>query len=448
MANSDSRNKVTGIPPNALETEERVIGTLLLHSQAIPNVAEILKPDCFYSAVNRTIYQAILNLYVANEPIDIVSVHEELKKQGKIGEATSIPSLSKMTEITSSRSNLDYHARLILEKWILRELIVAAYDISHDAFEGKKDVFEIIEQSEKTIFNVTQSAFKKDAIHINEANKLTLEHLEKIKNKGVDNYAISTGFLDLDEVLGGLRKSESIIIAGRPSMGKTALALNIGENASQRVPTAIFSLEMSTQSLSIRHLASSSGVDSRKLQRGTFNDAEAAKLLRASKTDCNLYVDDTPSLNVIEWKSKSRRMKAEKNIGLIIIDYMQLMKGAGASRELEISNISQTIKATAKELDIPIITLSQMNRSVEQRTTKKPQLSDLRESGAIEQDADVVMFVHRPEYYDIDVDENGKSTENMAEIIIAKNRNFGVGDCKLTFQKELTKFVNYARDFS
>lgn len=442
-------------PPNAVEVERSVLGAMLIDQDAVPKAIEILKPDAFYDKKNRTIFEAMTSLYEADEPIDTVSIYEELKKSGKVDEVGGAAYISKLSQDISSAANIDYHSRIVLEKWILRQLITASMDIAHTAYEGNEDVFDLLDAAESKIFRISEEGIKESFKSMDKAVKEALELIEAIHSKNISSFSVPTGFVELDEILGGFQKSDLIIIAARPSMGKTAFAMSIARNAAIEHHTAIgiFSLEMSTIQLATRLISAEARINAHNVRTGKFRAEEGAKISRTvhKLSKAPIYIDDTPGISILELRAKARRLKNEKNCGLIIVDYLQLVNPAGnmESREREISSISRSLKALAKELNIPVVALSQLNRAVETRSDKKPMLSDLRESGSIEQDADVVLFLYRPEMYQIQTfgsgDMQGESTEGIAEVIVGKQRNGPTGEVRLKFIKEYARFENLER---
>jgi len=435
-------------PPAVVEVERQVIGAMLLDNDAIPRVFEILKTDSFFDPKHRTLFNSIQSLYEANEPVDTVTLYEELNKEGKAEEAGGAAYITKLSQDIASAANVDYHARIVLEKWILRKLIATSLEVATSAYEGREDVFDLLDEAETKMFGISQEGTKESFTSMDKAVKEALELIEAIHSKQLGTFSVPSDYHQLDDMLGGFQKSDLIIIAARPSMGKTAFALSIARNAAvdNKVPTAIFSLEMSTIQLATRLISAEARIDAQSLRTGRFRAAEGPKISRTVHKlgSAPIYIDDSPGLTVLEMRAKARRLKKEKNIGMIIIDYLQLMSGAGKaeSREREISVISRSLKALAKELNVPVLALSQLNRSVESTTDKRPMLSHLRESGAIEQDADVVLFLYRPEVYKISQFPSGDSTEGIAEIIIGKQRNGPVGEVKLKFIKEYARFEN------
>lgn len=438
------------IPPSAPDIEMSVLGAMMIEKEAVSKVISMIDTSVFYLKEHQIIFEAIKKLFESNEPIDYVSIYEELKKNEKIDEAGGIAYLTKLSQNISSAANIEYHTRIILEKSILRKLITTSHSIAQVSYEGTEDAFDILDLAERQIFEISESFMKKSYTDMEKAVYQALEYIEAIhSNEEMKKFAVPTGFYELDDKLGGFHKSDLIILAARPSMGKTALALTLARNAAieYKVPIALFSLEMDTLQLVLRLICAEGRLDAHKVRTGRLPNEEGIKLGKiASKLiEAPIYIDDSPSQSILEIRAKSRRLKAEKNIGLVVVDYLQLIQGPSnsESREREISYISRSLKALAKELNIPVLALSQLNRMVETRHDKKPQLSDLRESGSIEQDADVVMFLNRPEYYGItNFPEDGLSTEGVAEVIIAKQRNGPVGEVRLMFKKEYARFEN------
>ncbi len=438
-------------PPAAPEIEASVLGAMLIEKEAVPKAIELLTAESFYLKEHRLIFEAMVSLFDSGEPIDTVTLYEELKKREHLEEVGGAVYLSKLSQNISSAANIEYHAKIILEKEILRGLITSSHEIARSAYEGTQDAFDILDDAERRIFEITEAHLKKSFQGMDRAVRDALEYIEALHSNSKQKFSVPTGFYELDEMLGGFQKSDLIIIAARPSMGKTAFALTLARNAAidHKVPVGIFSLEMSTMQLIIRMLCSEGRLNAHLVRTGKLPSEEGVKLSKNAHKliESPVYVDDAPAQTVLEIRAKARRLKTEKNIGLIIIDYLQLMQGPAniESREREISHISRSLKSLAKELNIPVIALAQLNRAVETRTDKRPQLSDLRESGSIEQDADVVLFLNRPEYYGIKTfPDDGSSTEGIAEVIIGKQRNGPVGDVKLAFIKEYARFENLA----
>ncbi|HEX2962075.1 MAG: replicative DNA helicase [Ignavibacteria bacterium] len=435
-------------PPQAPEVEMAVLGAMMIEKEAVPKGIELLTPEAFYIKQHRLIFEAMQSLFEANEPIDTVTLYEELKKKGQVEDVGGAVYLSRLSQNISSAANIEYHAKIVLEKHILRGLISASMEIAQSAYEGAEDAFDLLDRAERQIFEITEAHMKKSYSQMNKAVIQAMEYIELIHSKKHQQFAVPTGFYQMDDMLGGFQKSDLIIIAARPSMGKTAFALSLARNAAvdHKVPVAIFSLEMATIQMVIRMICSEARLNAHLVRTGKLPNEEGPKLSRNihKLSEAPIFIDDSPSQTILEIRAKCRRLKAEKNLGLIMIDYLQLMNASTKmeSREREISHISRSLKALAKELNIPVIALAQLNRAVESRTDKRPMLSDLRESGSIEQDADVVMFIHRPEYYGMKQDADGNSLEGVAEIIIGKQRNGPTGDVRLKFFKDYARFEN------
>lgn len=440
---------VANQPPSAVDVEIAVLGAMLLENEAVPKAIEVLRAECFYDKRNRIIFDAMTSLYQSNEPIDTVSIYEELKKENKVEEVGGAVYLGKLTQDISSSANIDYHARVILEKWILRQLISTSMDIAGQAYQGHDDVFDLLDAAESKIFQISEQGIKESFKSMDKAVKEALELIEAIHSKSISSFSVPSGFFALDDLLGGFQKSDLIIVAARPSMGKTAFAMSAARNAAidHNIPVAVFSLEMATIQLATRLISAEARINAHSVRTGKFKAEDGARISRTvhKLSKAPMYIDDTPAISVLELRAKARRLKNEKNIGLIVIDYLQLLSSHVhmESREREISTISRSLKALAKELNIPVMALSQLNRAVEARHDKKPMLSDLRESGSIEQDADVVLFLYRPEVYGItQFANNGDSTEGCAEVIVGKQRNGPVGDARLKFMKDYARFEN------
>ena len=437
-------------PPSAPEIEASVLGAMMIEKEAVPKAIELLSSESFYLKAHKKIFEAMISLFESGEPIDTVTLYEELKKREELEEVGGAVYLSKLSQNISSAANIEYHAKIILEKEILRGLITSSHEIAKAAYEGNEDAFDILDEAERKIFEITESHLKKSFLGMDRAVRDALEYIEAIHSKSNLKFSVPTGFYELDEMLGGFQKSDLVIIAARPSMGKTAFALTLARNAAieHKIPVGIFSLEMSTMQLVIRMLCAEGRLNAHLVRTGKLPSSEGVKLSKNAHKliESPIFVDDTPAQTILEIRAKARRLKVEKNIGMVIIDYLQLMQGPAKveSREREISHISRSLKSLAKELNIPVLALAQLNRAVETRTDKRPQLSDLRESGSIEQDADVVIFLNRPEYYGMMKDENGNSLEGVAEIIVGKQRNGPIGEVKLAFIKEYARFENLA----
>jgi replicative DNA helicase len=431
------------LPPQNLEAETSVLGAVLLENEALNRVLEILKEDDFYRNAHRRIFSAILHLYEHSEPVDLITLSEVLKTRGELDDVGGVEYLNSLVNCVPTAANISYYAKIIKEKALLRKLINRTTEIVSQSYSISGDVDEFIDQAERTIFEISEDRVRPSFYPIKDLIKSSFKTIERLYEKRQLITGVPTGFQRLDELTSGLQPSDLIIIAGRPSMGKTALALNIAQNASVQaaIPAAIFSLEMSKEQLALRMLCSEAKVDAHRLRGGFLSESDWPKLTRAagSLSEAPLFIDDTPGLSALEMRAKTRRLKIEHNLGLVIVDYLQLMRGRARadSREQEISDISRSLKALAKELSIPVIALSQLNRRVEERGDKRPQLSDLRESGAIEQDADVILFLYREEVYNKSEENRGK-----AELIIGKQRNGPTDKVDLAFLDKYTRFEN------
>jgi replicative DNA helicase len=439
------------VPPSALDVEEQILGAMLLEKESIPKAVEILEEDAFHSDKNRLIYHAILSLFERSEPADCITVAEELRRMGQLERAGGEAYLVDLTMRVTSAANIEFHARIVLEKALLRRLITTSSAIAGKAFNAGEDAFDLLDLAEQEIFKISEWRLKRNFVAMDRAVHDTLEMLESIHGKHDGVTGVPTGFRDLDTLTGGWQRSDLIIIAGRPSSGKTAFALSLAANAAlhKQKPTAvgIFSLEMATQQLVMRLLCADARVDAHALRTGRLPEEDWRKVGVAAGrvAKAPIFIDDTAGLGILELRAKARRLKADQSVGLLIVDYLQLMQGpkGAENREKEISAISRSLKGLAKELNVPVIALSQLSRAVEGRQGKRPILSDLRESGAIEQDADVVMFVHRPEMY-ADQKAESPETEGRAEIIIGKQRNGPIDDIALAFVKRYARFENLA----
>jgi len=431
------------IPPQSLEAEVSVLGGILLENEALNRVLEVIREGDFYRESHRKIFSAILNLYERNEPADLITLSEVLKKRGSFEEVGGIEYLNSLVNSVPTAANISYYAKIIKEKSILRKLINRATEIISQGYGDAGDVDEFLDRAEHSIFEISEDRVRPSFYPIKDIIKSSFKTIEKLYEKRQLITGVATGFSRLDELTSGLQPSDLIIVAGRPSMGKTAFALNIAQHAAieARVPAAIFSLEMAKEQLALRMLCSEAKVDAHRLRGGFLSESDWPKLTRAAGnlSEAPIFIDDTPGLTALEMRAKSRRLKAERNLGLIIVDYLQLMRGKANSdtREQEISDISRSLKALAKELTVPVIALSQLNRRVEERGDRRPQLADLRESGAIEQDADVIIFLYRDEVYSRSDENKGK-----AEIIIGKQRNGPTDKFELAFLDKYTCFEN------
>lgn len=447
-------NEFGVLPPQAIELEEAVLGAIMLEKNAALEVLDILQPECFYSPAHQKIFAVIVDLSRDYQPIDILTVTEELRKTKELDEVGGAYYISKLTSKVGSAAHIDHHARIIAQKHIQRELIKIVIDIQRQAYDDSTDVLDLLNYAENSIFQLAEGNIKSDTVKISEVIGLAIDKIEEASKKEDNMSGVPSGFVSLDRVTSGWQPSDLVILAARPSMGKTAFVLSMARNmtVNHKVPLAIFSLEMSVLQLVNRLIAAETELSSEKLRAGKLEDYEWEQLDIKTKNlnDAPMYVDDTPAISIFELRAKCRRLKTQGGLKMVIIDYLQLMSGppeTKGNREQEVSTISRGLKAIAKELDVPIIALSQLNRSVEMRSgDKRPQLSDLRESGAIEQDADIVCFIHRPEKYGITEDEEGNSTHGLAEIIIAKHRNGAVCDVQLKFRSELAKFEEFEVD--
>lgn len=437
------------VPPHDEDAEQAVLGSMLTDNDAVMAAIEVLKEDAFYREDNKIIYQAILNLYSKSEPIDIITLKDELESMGKFEQVGGFEYLASLPDKVPTTANVQKYIKIVEEKSVLRNLIKTANEIIELGYNPTEDVEDIMDGAEKKIFDIMQSKNTKSYTPIKDVLVESFTNLEKLYNQKQHVTGVPTQFYDLDDKTAGLHGSELILVAARPAMGKTAFALNIATNAALRanVPVAIFSLEMSKDQLVNRMLCSEAMVDSNKVRTGKLDEEDWTKLAEAigPLSEAGVYIDDTPGISVMEIRTKCRKLKMEKNIGLVVIDYLQLISGSNkrnGSREQEISEISRSLKVLAKELNVPVIALSQLSRAVEQRDDHRPMLSDLRESGAIEQDADIVMFLYRDDYY------NKESAEkDIAEVIIAKQRGGSTGTVKLYWMGNYTKFVNIERRF-
>lgn len=442
------------MPPNAVDFEKLVIGTFLIDKKGLDYSIDLLTSDVFYDPRHQVIFSAITKLFEGNHPVDLMTVIQELKKEGKLGAAGGDHYIIDLTMGVSSSAHIEYHVRVILEKFILRSLINVSANVIDSSYKESTDVFELLDKAEQSFFEITNGTIKKGFDTANSLVKQAIDTIKSLKDKeGLSG--IPSGFRDIDKETGGWQNSDLIIIAARPAMGKTAFLLSMARNIAveHKIPLALFSLEMASVQLITRMIASETGISSEKLRKGQMSDEEWARLFSnvSELENAPLYIDETPSLSVFDFRAKCRRLVMQHGVKIIMVDYLQLMTansgGKGGNREQEIATISRSLKAIAKELNVPVIALSQLSRSVETRPGKRPQLSDLRESGAIEQDADIVSFIFRPEYYKIttwDNDEEGAqtSTENQAELIIAKHRNGATADVRMSFFKNIAKFAD------
>ena len=436
------------LPPQNLEAEQCVLGSILLQQGALVKILELVTPVDFYRDAHKIIFSAMVALFEKNEPLDIITVSNILKDKNQLEQVGGPAYLSNLTDIVPLAANIIYYAQIIRSKSILRRLILTCTEIASRCYEEQNEIDSLVDDAEQTIFEISRTKSSQDFQALSKIIPDTFKKIERLAEKKELITGVPTGYDDLDKITAGLQSSDLIILAGRPSMGKTALAMNIVQNAAifHKIPVAVFSLEMSKEQLGMRMLCSVSRVDSQDLRTGFIRDPDWPKLARATGilSDAPIFIDDTPAITVLEMRAKSRRLKAEYDIGLVVVDYLQLMRGRSSAerREQEISEISRSLKAMAKELDLPVIALSQLNRSLESRPNKRPQLSDLRESGAIEQDADVICFLYRDEIYNKSEDNPKRG---IAEVIIGKQRNGPTGTVELTFIDKYTTFENYSR---
>jgi replicative DNA helicase len=445
------------VPPQSIEAEMSVLGGVLLDNDAINRVLEILVPDDLYREPHRKIMRAMIDLSERREPCDLITLTMNLKKTGELEEVGGGAYLATLVEYVPTAANIAYYCKIVKEKAIARHLITAATDIVTRGFEEKSDLEALLDDAQRVIFDISENKLKPSFYPVKSILKDAFKTLEMLCERKDHVTGCPTGYVDLDKMTAGFQPGDLIIIAGRPSMGKTAFALNVAQHAAIHAepaqPVVIFSLEMSKEQLVMRLLCSEARVDASRIRTGNLTDGDWPRLTKGADrlSKSAIFIDDTPAITVLEMRAKARRLKAEHNIGMVVVDYLQLMRGRenSESRQQEISDISRSLKALAKELHIPVVALSQLNRSLESRTDKRPMMSDLRESGAIEQDADVIMFVYREAVY-CEKCKNREATcdedhEKAAEIIIGKQRNGPIGTVNLTFMGEYTKFENAAR---
>ncbi|MCU0451571.1 MAG: replicative DNA helicase [Bernardetiaceae bacterium] len=443
-------------PPQAPELEEAVLAALMLEKDALNHVVDILRPDHFYVDRHRAVYEAIIALFNTSDPIDLLTVTNMLRKQGTIELAGGPSAVTLLTTKANSAANIIAHARIVQECAIKREVIQVSGQVLADAYEDTTDALELLDRTEQELFNISEANIRKNYADMSSLMRQVMKEIEEKRNQKDGLTGVASGFTALDRVTSGWQRSDLLILAARPGMGKTALVLSLLRNAAVDFdkPAAIFSLEMSQVQLMNRLLSAEAELDSKKIQTGKLEDYEMQQLVHKTSrlAKAKIFIDDTPALSILELRAKCRRLKSQNDIQLIIIDYLQLMQGdtsknLGGNREQEIAGISRALKQLAKELNVPVIALSQLSRAVETRGgDKRPQLSDLRESGSIEQDADMVLFIYRPDYYGLTEDENGQPLKGTAEIIIAKNRHGSVGSVWLRFIDRFTKFIDLDDD--
>ena len=449
MADRRSSSQSERIPPQAIEVEQAVLGAMLLQKEAIGKAIEIIDKDCFYRDDHQKIFQALVELYDKNQPVDIITVSEELTRRKQLDEVGGRMYILELTEKIATTANIEYHCNIVLEKSTLRKLINTSTQIVSHCYDATQEVDDLLDRAEQGIFSISEKRIKEGFVPIGDLLPHTFESIEEYQKKGGMITGIPTGFFELDYLTGGLQKSDLIVVASRPSMGKTSFCLTIAEHVAIEVkmPVGIFSLEMAKNQLVQRMLCSRARFSTHKMRTGKLGDHEYSNLAMAvgPLSEAKIFIDDTPSIGILQLRAKSRRLKAQHDVGLIIVDYLQLMQGPRntESRQQEISLISRSLKGLAKELDVPVIAVSQLSRKVEDRGgEKKPLLADLRESGAIEQDADVVAFVYRPEFYGIEKFRAGTPTQGVAEIIVSKHRNGPTGEVRLTFLRDCARFEN------
>lgn len=442
------------LPPQATDLEEAVLGALMLEKDALSSVIDILKPEVFYKDNHQKIFHAIRTLFEKTSPVDILTVTSQLRNQGELEMIGGAYYITELTNRVASAANIEFHSRIIIQKFIQRELIRISTEVINSAYEDTTDVLDLLDKAEKNLFDIAQNNLRRDSRKMDDLLHETLKEIEALKDKKDGLTGVASGFTDLDRMTSGWQKSDLVIIAARPAMGKTAFVLTCARNAAVdfHKPVVVFSLEMSSVQLVNRLISGETEIEQEKIRKGTLEEWEwqqiHSKIGRLEQAP--LIIDDTPALNIFEFRAKCRRLKSQHDIQLIIIDYLQLMQGksadgkGGGNREQEIGSISRALKSVAKELNVPVIALSQLSRAVESRPggSKRPMLSDLRESGSIEQDADMVLFLYRPEYYGLDVDEDNNPTQGVGEVIIAKHRNGETGRVRLKFVGKYVKFTD------
>ncbi len=443
------------LPPHDTELEEVVLGALMLEKDAYMNVCDIITPDSFYDPVNQKIYEAISTLGLNQRPIDMITVTEQLRRNGTLAEVGGPIHVTELASRVYSAANIEFHAKIIAQKHIARRLISFSTEVETAAFDEANDVEELLQMAEGKLFDISQNQMKREVTQVDPVLNQTLEQIQTAANTQTGLSGLTTGYHDLDKMTSGWQNSDLIIIAARPAMGKTAFVLSMAKNMSidYNIPTAIFTLEMSNVQLAKRLLSNVADLEGEKIKSGQLSPEEWDRLNQRSRKvfGAPLYLDETPGLSITELRTKARRLVRERGVKIIIIDYLQLMNASGmklGSREQEVSTISRSLKGLAKELNIPIIALSQLNRSTETREDKRPVLSDLRESGAIEQDADIVCFIHRPAYYTKSgEDAQGNDIRDLAEFIIAKHRSGAVGDVHMRFVNRFARFENWEEGY-
>ncbi|MBW4891328.1 replicative DNA helicase [Mucilaginibacter sp. HMF5004] len=449
-----SSNPISGLgklPPQAIDLEEAVLGALMLEKDALSSVIDILKPEVFYRDSHQKIFQAIRILFEKTSPVDILTVTAQLRLQGELEMIGGAYYITELTNRVASAANIEYHSRIIIQKYLQRELIRISTEVINSAYEDTTDVLDLLDKAEKNLFDIAQNNLRRDSRMMDDILRESLKDIEALREKKDGLTGVASGFTDLDRMTSGWQKSDLVIIAARPAMGKTAFVLTCARNAAVdfNKPVVVFSLEMSSVQLVNRLISGETEIEQEKIRKGRLEEWEWKQIHTqiGRLEQAPLIIDDTPALNIFEFRAKCRRLKAQHDIQLIIIDYLQLMHGKGAdgkggNREQEIGSISRALKSVAKELNVPVIALSQLSRAVESRPggSKRPMLSDLRESGSIEQDADMVLFLYRPEYYGLEFDEDNNPTQGVGEVIIAKHRNGETGRVRLKFVGKYVKF--------
>ena len=438
---------INRIPPHSVESEQSILGSIILDKDAIITVAETINPSDFYKEAHKIIYESMLSLNSNNEPIDLITLIEELRKEGHLDNIGGISYLTSLSTIVPTTSNVKYYANIVKEKSVMRQLIKASNEIINLGYDASIDVQEILNKAEKNIFDISQEKSGDDIQPINAVLQDTFDMIEKLCTEKKEVTGITTGFKDLNKKINGLQRTDLILLAARPAMGKTAFSLNLVQNAALKgdASVAVFSLEMSKEQLVQRMLSAQSNVELSKIKTGTLGESDWPRIIdgMAVLSEAKIFIDDTPGIKISEIRSKCRRLKMEKGLDLILIDYLQLMEGEGKNenRQQEIAKISRSLKILAKELDCPVVALSQLSRSPELRKDHRPILSDLRESGSIEQDADIVMFLYRDEYYHDDSEK-----KNIGEVIVAKNRHGETGNVELVWFGQVQKFADKVRE--
>jgi replicative DNA helicase len=435
------------VPPQALEAERSVLGGILLEPEAATRAVELVQPESFYRPAHGRIFRAMVSLFTRHEPIDVMTLAEELRRAGDLEAVGGISALTDLVDTVPTAANIEHYAKIVLDKHILRQLISASSKIAEECYRAENEAGAILDEAEQKIFRVSESRVSQGFLHIKDILKERFEEIQRVHESRESVTGLSTGFIDLDKYTAGFHPSDLVIVAGRPSMGKTSFALNIAQHVGleEKRPVAIFSLEMSKELLVQRILCAEAQVDAQKVRRGYTNAKDIERLTNAAGllSEAHIFIDDTPAITTLDMRARARRLKAEYDLALIVIDYLQLARTSDQSenRQQEISSISRSMKALAKELSVPVVALSQLSRAVESRGgDKRPMLSDLRESGAIEQDADLVLFLFRPEFYD----PGDPEKEGKAELIIGKQRNGPTGMVNLIFEKQFTRFRSMA----